>query len=94
MVGRGGVADDQRGPSGVVAQRVVAESLDGHAPGGRAGDDPVFGLAAGQLNDRVQARRDPGEADIRGTLGERGDEPVAAPPAVEPRAPDVPVVGP
>jgi hypothetical protein len=53
----------------------------------------VLGRATGKLEDRVQAGRDPGKADLRGVPGERGDEPVAAAPVVEPCATDVPVVG-
>src|ERR1700733_218007 len=71
-VARGrGVADDQRGSAGVLAQRVVTESLDGHAAGRRVGDDLAFWPATGQLNDRVQAGRDPGEVDAGRVPGER-----------------------
>jgi hypothetical protein len=92
VLGRLGVADDERRRVGVRAMRVVAEPLEGQAAGGGVRDDVLLTHSAGELEERVQAGGDPRDSNLGRVPSERGHQPVPPAPVDQARAPDVPVV--
>jgi hypothetical protein len=90
VLGRCAVADDQRRTCAVAERR--HSGLRQPLPF-RASDQLGLPRAVrGKFQDRVQPGGDPGHPDARSTLGQRGDEPVQAPPVVPAHPPHMPVV--
>jgi len=91
VVGRAGVADDQARPvDGGAGSPEAGQALQGQAVLGGAVDELALSLRAGQVQDRVQAGRDPG--DVPSLAAQRGRQAVAAAPVGQAGAADLPVV--
>ena len=91
MIRRSRIADDQRGRVLLPASGVRTEPLDDQTMVERALYRIRLVLMIRQRDQRVQARRDTGDADVRRLAAQSGDQVIPSPPIDKPHVAHLPI---